>query len=212
MPGSQTAPGAVRAPAVARTSVLPSATRTASAPGLTSIFAAQWLAYAIPIDASPPPSRTAARHGDAHLQHCRSQPAFASLEKLPEERAIRLLGGAHPDRRAEIFRSLSREAQGRLFDQLNEDAKTSLSRILKYPADQAGSIMTTEFVSVPASWMVKQVIDHIRSPCAQTEQIYAVYQVDPQSQRLLQAVSLRELLIANPECPSENMLNGRNLL
>jgi magnesium transporter len=118
------------------------------------------------------------------------------LEKLPEERAIRLLGGAHPDRRAEIFRSLSGEAQGRLFDQLNEDAKTSLSRILKYPADQAGSIMTTEFVSVPASWMVKQVIDHIRSPCAQTEQIYAVYQVDPQSQRLLQAVSLRELLIA----------------
>ena len=121
------------------------------------------------------------------------------LEKLPEERAIRLLGGAHPDRRAEIFRSLSREAQGRLFDQLNEDAKTSLSRILKYPADQAGSIMTTEFVSVPASWMVKQVIDHIRSSCAQTEQIYAVYLVDPQSQRLLQAVSLRELLIANPE-------------
>ena len=106
------------------------------------------------------------------------------LEKLPEERAIRLLGGAHPDRRAEIFRSLSREAQGRLFDQLNEDAKTSISRILKYPADQAGSIMTTEFVSVPASRMVKQVIDHIRSPCAQTEQIYAVYQVDPQSQRL----------------------------
>ena len=48
MPGSQTAPGPVRAPAVARTSVLPSATRTASPPGLTSIFAAQWLAYAIP--------------------------------------------------------------------------------------------------------------------------------------------------------------------
>jgi hypothetical protein len=46
MPGSQTAPGAVRVPA--RPSVLPSATRTASAPGLTSIFAAQWLAYAIP--------------------------------------------------------------------------------------------------------------------------------------------------------------------
>ena len=33
------------------------------------------------IDASPPPSRTAERHGDAHLQYCRSQPAFASLGK-----------------------------------------------------------------------------------------------------------------------------------
>jgi len=117
------------------------------------------------------------------------------LEKLPEERAIRLLGGAHPDRRAEIFRSLSREAQGRLFDQLNEDAKTSLSRILKYPADQAGSIMTTEFVSVPASWMVKQVIDHIRSSCARpSKSMLSTCLI-----RNLSAFSLRELLIANPE-------------
>jgi len=116
------------------------------------------------------------------------------LEKLPEERAIRLLGGPIPIA-AEIFRSLSREAQVRLFDQLNEDAKTSLSRILKYPADQAGSIMTTEFVSVPASWMVKQVIDHIRSSCARpSKSMLSTWLI-----RNLSAFSLRELLIANPE-------------
>ncbi len=59
--------------------------------------------------------------------------------------------------------------------------------------------MTTEFVSVPASWTVKQVLDHIRSAGNETAQIYAVYVVDPQSQSLLQAISLRELLIADPE-------------
>ncbi len=120
------------------------------------------------------------------------------LEKLPEDRAATILNRVHPDRRAEIYRGLSRDAQRRLFDRLDEDAKTSLNRILAYPADKAGGIMTTEFVSVPASWTVNQVIDHVRSVGSGTAQIYAVYVVDPQSQSLLQAVSLRELLIAEP--------------
>ena len=106
----------------------------------------------------------------------------------------RLLGRGPSRSQPDTFRSLSREAQGRLFDQLNEDAKISLSRILKYPADQAGSIMTTEFVSVPASWMVKQVIDHIRSSCARpSKSMLSTWLI-----RNLSAFSLRELLIANP--------------
>ncbi len=35
--------------------------------------------------------------------------------------------------------------------------------------------MTTEFVSVPASWTVKQVLDHIQTIGNETAQIYAVY-------------------------------------
>ena len=120
------------------------------------------------------------------------------LEQLPEDRAALLLSRVHPDRRAEIYRGLSRTAQDRLFDRLDGNAKTSLNRILEYPADKAGGIMTTEFVSVPAGWTVKQVLDHIRARGHETAQIYAVYVVEPQSQRLLQTVSLRELLIANP--------------
>ena len=46
MPGSPTTPG-VRALALARPSVLPSASQTASAPEVIP-FAAQWLAYALP--------------------------------------------------------------------------------------------------------------------------------------------------------------------
>jgi len=118
------------------------------------------------------------------------------LAKLPDGRAAHILNEVHPDRRAEIFRALPKEAQDRLFDRLEEDAKTSLRRILAYPSDKAGGIMTTDFVAVPASWSVKQVLDRIRT--SGFGQIYAVYVVDEQSQRLLQAVSLRELVIADP--------------
>ena len=118
------------------------------------------------------------------------------LAKLPDERAALLLNQIHPDRRAEIFRAIPKEAQDRLLDRLEEATKTSLRRILAYPPDKAGGIMTTDFVAVPASWTVKQVLDRIRT--SGIGQVYAIYLIDEQSQRLLQAVSLRELVIADP--------------
>ena len=116
------------------------------------------------------------------------------LAKLPDERAAPILSEVHPDRRAEIFRALPKEAQDGLFNRLEEAAKTSLRRIL-YPPDKAGGIMTTDVVAVPARWSVKQVLDRIRT--SGIGQIYAVYVIDEQSRRLVQAVSLRELLIAD---------------
>ena len=47
MPGSLTTPGRPGARDYTRPSVLPSAVRTASAPGFSAV-AAQWLAYALP--------------------------------------------------------------------------------------------------------------------------------------------------------------------
>ena len=118
------------------------------------------------------------------------------LAKLPDERAAHILNEVHPDRRAEIFRALPKEAQDRLLDRLEEAAQISLRRILAYPPDKAGGIMTTDFIAVPASWSVKQVLDRIRT--SGFGQVYAVYVIDEQSQRLVQAVSLRELVIADP--------------
>ncbi len=120
------------------------------------------------------------------------------IEKLNAEQAVFVLNSLHPDRRAEIFRKLPAAAQKRLLGKLNPDAKLSLERILQYPFDQAGGIMTTDFISVPVTSTVGDVLDHIRKVGRETDQIYAVYLVDPQSQILKQVCSLRQLLIANP--------------
>lgn len=58
--------------------------------------------------------------------------------------------------------------------------------------------MTTDFVSVPVNWTVRQALDHVRKVGRSAEQIYAVYLLDPQSQQLKQTSSLRQLLIADP--------------
>jgi len=121
------------------------------------------------------------------------------LEALPEARAVRILNSAHPDRRAELLRGLPAKLRDGLLRRLEERAKAPVEKILAYPADKAGGIMTTDFISVLEGVRVKEVIERIRTAEPAAQQIYAVYVVEAKSLRLLQAVSVRELLIADPE-------------
>jgi magnesium transporter len=121
------------------------------------------------------------------------------LEALPEARAVHILNNVYPDRCAELLRGLSLDLRERLLQRLSEHAKVRVEKILAYPADKAGGIMTTDFVSVLEGMRVKEVIEHIRTAGPATQQIYAVYVVEAHSRRLLQAVSVRELLLADPE-------------
>ena len=61
--------------------------------------------------------------------------------------------------------------------------------------------MTTEFVSVPATWTVSQTLDHIRRVESTRETVYAIYVLDPRTKGLLKAVPLRRLITADPQQP-----------
>src|SRR5205085_11381957 len=68
---------------------------------------------------------------------------------------------------------------------------------LQFAPDTAGGIMTTEFVSMPITWTVEQALHHIHEVGPAKETVYAIYIIDPASQRLLHTVSLRELVAAS---------------
>lgn len=118
---------------------------------------------------------------------------------LPRPKAARILTGMSSDRAAEVFRQLEEPGRSALFKLLDADTKASLNRVLRYPMHSAGSIMTTEFVSVPADWTVAQTLDHVRRVERSRETVYAIYVLDPVRHTLLQAVSLRRLIAAEPQ-------------
>jgi magnesium transporter len=123
----------------------------------------------------------------------------ALIEALPAERALKLLGGMSADRVADVFRYMNDPPRADLLRQLDVETRSSLEKVLSYPVDSAGSLMTTEFVSVPASWTVEQTLDHIRRVERTRETIYSVYVLDPKTRQLLKAVALRRLITADPK-------------
>ena len=57
--------------------------------------------------------------------------------------------------------------------------------------------MTTEFLTVPATWTVEEALQLIRRVGGAKETVYAVYVIDPNSGALRHVVSLRELILSD---------------
>ena len=125
--------------------------------------------------------------------------APALIEALPRERAARLLAAMSADRAADVLRELAEPGRSELLHALAPSVRHSLLAILGYPEGSAGSIMTTEYVSVPPDWTVERTLDYIRKVERTRETVYAIYVVDPQTRNMLRAFGLRRLIIGAPE-------------
>jgi magnesium transporter len=120
---------------------------------------------------------------------------------MPREAVAKLLAGMSADRVADIFRQVKEPRRSELLNLLDPDARVNTRRLLEYPQDTAGSIMTTEFASVPSTYTVEQTLDYIRHVESTRETVYAIYVLDPISRKLVKTVSLRRLVTGDPEAP-----------
>ncbi len=118
---------------------------------------------------------------------------------LPPARAAALLGLMADDRATDIVHELDAEERERLIPLLGAEARQVIQTLLGYAPNTAGALMTTEFVSVPATWTVAQTLQHIREVERSRETVYAIYVLDPATQRLQQVVTMRRLITGLPE-------------
>lgn len=138
------------------------------------------------------------------------QPEFTAAAEavalLPDQRAGALLSAMSADRAADVFQEFDDEVRQRLSGRIDRQTRSDLKKLLAYPEHSAGSIMTTEFVSVPSNWTVQQTLDHIRRVERSRETVYAIYVLDFVTRKLVRAVSLRRLISGDPEAPVESVV------
>jgi magnesium transporter len=125
------------------------------------------------------------------------EPELVTL--MPREAAANLLAGVSADRLADIFHQVKEPHCSELLDLLDPDTGVNIRRLLQYPKDTAGSIMTTEFASVPSTYTVQQTLDYIRRVESSRETVYAIYVLDPLTKKLVKTITLRRLITGDPE-------------
>jgi magnesium transporter len=123
------------------------------------------------------------------------------VKLLPEEKAGALLEAMSADRRADVFRLLSEPPREALLARLSPEARDAVRTLLAYPEGSAGSLMTTEFVSVLSTATVGQTLHYIRVVERTRETVYAIYVLDSKTRRLIKAVTLRQLIAGDPSAP-----------
>lgn len=125
----------------------------------------------------------------------------AILEQLDPKRVAAILEGLSADERTDVIQKMGLHERHRILPQFNPDVRAELEDLLQYPDHTAGGIMTTEFVRLDPKMTVADALKHIRSVAQEKESIYACYVMEPETDRLLGAVSLRDLVMAEPERP-----------
>ncbi len=87
----------------------------------------------------------------------------------------------------------------------NEDREV-INRILRYPKDSAGTVMTTEYVRFTGDMTVADALLHIRRVAIDKETIYTCY-ITGKDKRLLGIVTAKDLLISDPDTPLSEIMD-----
>jgi magnesium transporter len=125
----------------------------------------------------------------------------AIVEKLEPPRAAQLLQALPADQRAEIIRPMGENARRRLLPRLSAEVRAEVESLLRYPERTAGGIMTTEFIRLEPGMSVAEALRRVRAAARERESVFACYVMDPETGQLLGAVSLRDLVMAEPDQP-----------
>src|SRR5207249_7808149 len=133
----------------------------------------------------------------------------AILEQLEPARAAQILEGLSADQRTDIVQQMGELERRRLLPKLKPEVRAEVERLLQYPEHTAGGIMTTEFVRLDPKMTVGEALKHIRSVAREKESIFSCYVLEPATGRLLGAVSLRDLVMAELDAPLTEVMRRK---
>lgn len=120
------------------------------------------------------------------------------VNKLDKRRLSELLEEMSPDDRVDLLSRLPHDRVEDLLPLIAQAERNDIRRLLSYDDDSAGSIMTTEYASLPAKISVRDALEQLRQQAPDSETIYYIYILNS-NRRLEGLISLRELILAKPD-------------
>jgi magnesium transporter len=125
---------------------------------------------------------------------------------LTDQEARELLAKLRPDDRTVLLEELPRQTILRLQNLLSSRDLIEAKKLLGYPEESVGRLMTPDFVSVLPSWTIEQAFQHIRRKGREAETISIIYVTDARW-KLLDAVELERFVMASPSASIESIMD-----
>ncbi len=101
------------------------------------------------------------------------------------------------DDAADLVEEMPANVVKRILAQADPQMRKEINQILQYPENSAGSIMTTEYVSLKPTMTVGEAINHIRRTGLDRETIYTCYVTH--MRRILGYVTVKDLLLTSDD-------------
>jgi magnesium transporter len=128
------------------------------------------------------------------------------LEGLREARVRQLFEEMDPDDRARLVDEMPAKVAQRLLAGLSPHERALTARLLGYPDNSAGRLMSPEVVNLRAQQTVGDALSRLRRIGKSAETIYALPVTD-ESRRLVGVLGLRDLVLADPDTPVGELMS-----
>lgn len=122
--------------------------------------------------------------------------------------AAEMLGEMYADDAVDVLNDLEAEQLASYLTIMDNEAAQEIKDLLHYEEKTAGSIMTTEFVSIRAHQTVIEAMQILRKEAPDAETIYYIFVVD-ELKKLVGVISLRDLIIADENSLVSDVMNDR---
>lgn len=132
--------------------------------------------------------------------------AFIEMESDFQEALIRgfsdneltaILDELYVNEAVDIVEEMPANVVDRILTHVDTDTRKAINQILQYPENSAGSIMTTEYVSLRLGTTVGQAINLIRRNGTDKKSFYTCYVT--QNKKLIGRLSVKDLLLAKDD-------------
>jgi magnesium transporter len=134
------------------------------------------------------------------LEEMHAEDQARIIGDMEEERAADILEHMSPDEAADVLGDLPEHVAEDLLERMEQEEKADVQELLPYEDDEAGGLMTTEFVVLPKHLTAGEALARLREMAETPNMIYYLYVVeDEDSWRLCGVIALRSLILADPE-------------
>ena len=122
----------------------------------------------------------------------------ALLSSFTDNELKEVIKELYIDDTVDIIEEMPANVVKRILKNADSETRKTINEILKYPDDSAGSIMTTEYVSLDEDITVEDALKRIRRTGVDKETIYTCYVTRP-DRTLLGYVTAKTLLLSDDE-------------
>ena len=130
------------------------------------------------------------------LEEISSDRQICLLDGMDNKKTASILNKMSPDSATDLFGCLSKDKANELLDLMDPEEASDIRKLLIYPPETAGGIMTTEFAVVNEEYTTLEVLDYLRNIVKEIKFIYYVYLV---SNGILTGIaSLKDIIFAEP--------------
>ncbi len=117
------------------------------------------------------------------------------IHSFTDDELSEILDEIYLDDTVDLIEEMPAQVVKRIIKNSDSRTRADINRLLNFPSDSVGSIMTTEYVRLSPDMTVGNALDHIRKVAIDKETVYTSYVTDKE-RRLIGVISARELMIS----------------